>query len=410
MSTPWGTGAEEAARRLASELGVKDFVYNPVEVPKGDSTREVSDGMLIVGDRGVILQVKSRDPSSDSNAEKVKRWANKKTREAVRQVQGTRRTLERTRLELRSHRGHELVLEPPHSWPGVVLLDVAPIPDDLRIPSDDPNTLIMTLSDWYSLHHMILSTSGVIDYVERAIREGVTVALGGERLRYSKFARADAIAAGEPGYEPILPIHPLSDSDRLYASIVDEWIDSNIGPTPVGDGPYTADQVRRTIEILDSIPILLRVQVGKAILDRVRDSTRTREPRTGVLAIDAQDRLLFFIDVSDRWNGDEKYLESHLFSYTAVRHEQLQKIFGPGETLMLARIGYDDRAATRTYIRIAGSGGQLNIPPEIRWSINKPYDVLTADGLRDPLSFGEREPCACGSGKEFGQCHLATTE
>ena len=405
MSTAWGTRAEEVARRLAAELGVKDFVYDPVEVPKGDSTREVSDGMLIVGDRGLILQVKSRDPSANRDAAKVSRWAMKKASEAVRQVQGTRRTLETTKVTLRSRRGHELVLEPPQTWAGVVLLDIDPVPDGLRICSDDDNTIIMTLADWHELHYMILSTSGVIDYVERVVDQGIEADLGHEWDRYRRFAEADLISAIEPGYEPVLPLNPLSDDDRICASVLDEWIDSDIAVTPVDDGRYTANQVRGAIEIVDSIPILLRVQIGKAMLRCVRDSVRSRQPRSTLLTPDSAARLLFFTDVSENWNDQWRYLERFLTDYTAVRHEQLEEHYGPGETLLLARVGSDGGPVWRTFVRIAGSVNGLGIPSELRWDISVRFGVLTADGIRDPTSFARTEKCPCGSGRDFKDCH-----
>ncbi len=361
--------------------------------------------MLIVGDRGLILQVKSRDPSADRDSAKIKRWAMKKAAEAVRQVQGTRRTLETTKVALRSRRGHELVLEPPQTWAGVVLLDLDPVPDGLRICSDDDNTIIMTLADWHELHYMILATSGVIDYVERVIEQKIEADLGHEWDRYRRFAEADLIAANKPDYEPVLPLNPLSDSDRIRANILDEWIDSDIAATPVNDGRYTANQVRSAVEILDSIPILLRVQIGKAMLSRVRDSVCSREPRATLLTTDSPARLLFFTDVSENWNNNWRYLERHLTSYTAVRHEQLEKHYGPGETLLLARIGSDSGPVWRTFVRIAGSVNGLNIPPEIRWGINIQFGALTADGIRDPTSFSRTEQCACDSGREFRDCH-----
>lgn len=405
MSSSWGTHAEEAARRLAAELGVKDFVYDPVEVPKGDNTREVSDGMLIVGDRGLILQIKSRDPSADRDSAKITRWAVKKAAEAVRQVQGTRRTLETTKVALRSRRGHELVLEPPHTWAGVVLLDLDPVPDGLRVCSGDDNTIVMTLADWHELHYMILSTSGVIDYVKRVVEHSIEADLGHEWGRYRRFAKADLISAIEPGYEPVLPLNPLSDSDRIFASVLDEWIDSDIAVTPVDDGRYTANQVRSAIEIVDSIPILLRVQIGRAMLSRIRDSVLSGEPRSTLLTPDSAARLLFFTDINENWNKKWKHLEPHLAAYTAVRHEQIEKHYGPGETLLLARVGSESGPVWRTFIRIGGSAKGLNIPPEIRWDINTRFGALTADGIRDPTSFSRTEQCACDSGRDVKDCH-----
>ena len=405
MSTSWGDAAEEGARRLASTLGAKDFVYDPVTVTRGGATREVSDGLLIVGDRGIILQVKSRSPSADTDPDKARRWAKKRVIEATRQVQGTRRTLETSQLKLRSHRGHERVLDPPHSWPGVVLLDVTPVPDNLMLSSSDQNVIVMTLTDWYALHYLIRSTSHVIDYIERVIESRAETYLGDERSRYERFARADERASRDPDSLPVLPPHRLTEEDMFYANIVDEWIDADIGPVPLDDGRYTEEDVRTTVEILDSIPILLRVQIGKETLQRVAASRKTREPRSGLMSIDTNDRLLFYVDIIDNWKGREAHIEAHLFAYTVVRHEQLEKFHGSGSTLMLSRISTDDDSVKRTWIRVTGDSQGLNIPSEIRWGINIQYDVLTEDGLRDPRSYGDDDECACGSGEKFSDCH-----
>lgn len=87
MTEPWGPASEEAARRYAADLGVPDFVYDPVTLSKGNARREVSDGLLISQGRGVILQSKARDPGAPPDSSRLTAWAQKQIGKATSSVQ-----------------------------------------------------------------------------------------------------------------------------------------------------------------------------------------------------------------------------------------------------------------------------------------------------------------------------------
>jgi hypothetical protein len=62
MSGAHGTEREQQVRNIAMRLGVADFVFVSRPVRKGQALREASgDGLLIVGSRGAVLQVKARE-------------------------------------------------------------------------------------------------------------------------------------------------------------------------------------------------------------------------------------------------------------------------------------------------------------------------------------------------------------
>src|SRR5262245_48589807 len=93
-----GTERESQVRDIAAKLGVADFVYSARPVPKGAGQREASgDGLLLVGDRGAILQVKARDPARGvaDSAERAAAWIRKHAAKAAEQGVGTRRELAR---------------------------------------------------------------------------------------------------------------------------------------------------------------------------------------------------------------------------------------------------------------------------------------------------------------------------
>src|SRR5207249_6847080 len=90
-----GTAAEGYTRWISGNLGVSDFVYVPGTVAKGSGSREVSDGLLVAGERGIIVQVKSRERGAarTDDLAKAERWCRKHAARAARQGLGTRRWL-----------------------------------------------------------------------------------------------------------------------------------------------------------------------------------------------------------------------------------------------------------------------------------------------------------------------------
>jgi hypothetical protein len=89
-------------RELAAELG-EGLVYDPSSCRKA-TRREVSDGLLIVGDRGLILSQARTGAGTSQDKAKV---LMQKRPEAERQVVGTHFDDGGHPPELVSHRGHE---------------------------------------------------------------------------------------------------------------------------------------------------------------------------------------------------------------------------------------------------------------------------------------------------------------
>jgi hypothetical protein len=103
-------------RTLAAELGVRDFVYHRVIIRKGEAFREVSDGLLLVGNREAILLVKLRESDADTD-DKLSSWISKKVDEGVRQVKGTRRTMLREAADLTTPRSLPQAGHGTTDWP-----------------------------------------------------------------------------------------------------------------------------------------------------------------------------------------------------------------------------------------------------------------------------------------------------
>jgi hypothetical protein len=387
-------------RTLAAELGVRDFVYHPVTIRKGEAFREVSDGLLLVGNRGAILQVKARESDADTD-HKLSSWISKKVDEGVRQVRGTRRTMLREAVTVESLRGHTRALPAGLDLPGVVLLDVDRVPTATGVVLDDDRTIAMTVQDWRTLNRMIRSTAGVIDYVDRVVAAGVPAELGNEEARYGALALADQKVSGS-GF-PVLPPEGLSERDEMFVELVREWIDSDLAVSIT-----EPDHVRLAVEMLDEIPVIGKVDLGRSLFQRAKLSSERRRPVSGSFRLaGSTNRLLFYCDVLDNWEGDglEERLNSFLLTFAVVRHEEYERSIGPGRTLLLSRLELDGSAIARTISLIDGPLDDGVPTPEMRWSIVSRFGVHTGTGVRDTDSFGRNERCPCGSTKKFKNCH-----
>lgn len=387
-------------RTLAAELGVRDFVYHPVIIRKGQASREVSDGLLLVGNRGAVLQVKARASDADTD-DKLASWISKKVDEGVRQVKGTRRTMLREPLTVESLRGHARTLPAGLDLPGVVLLDVERVPAGTTVVLDDNRTIAMTVEDWRTLNRMIRSTAGVIDYVDRVVAAGVPSELGNEEARYGAFALADQ-KVSRSGF-PVLPPAGLSEDDEVFVDLLREWIDSDLAVSIT-----EPDHVRLAVEMLDEIPVIGKVDLGRSLFERAKRSSELRRAVSGSFRLaGSTNRLLFYCDVLDNWEGEglEERLNSFLLAFAVVRHEEYEGSIGPGRTLLLSRLELKGSAVARTISLIDGPLDDGVLTPEMRWSIVSRFGVHTGTEVRDTDSFGRNERCPCGSTKKFKYCH-----
>jgi SEC-C motif len=57
-----GKEAESATHAAAAMWGLADFVFEPAHRRRNAGVRELGDGVLVLGELGVVLQVKSREP------------------------------------------------------------------------------------------------------------------------------------------------------------------------------------------------------------------------------------------------------------------------------------------------------------------------------------------------------------
>lgn len=400
----WGLHQEAHARELAGDLGIPDFVYLPATVQKGNAWREVSDGLLISGDAGVILQVKARDPDAaarDSPA-KAAAWVEKKAAEALRQAVGTRREIERLgSITVTSLRGYERAVQSAHDWPAVVIVDHPALPTGIRL--DHERTCFWTtLDDWHALHTQLRSTTHVIEYVKRALQSGLNPELGNESSRYDRLALADVTAPGSRTSVPMLPPCLLSASQLRWASIIDGlieevWTDDGIVPW------QHPDEYRRIVECLDRIPPLIRVRFGRKLWSTFEDS-RLSGQRRSFFAIDTSQavRFAFTYDSIVTWREPETFV-NHVAGLAAVRQSHALEV-GADPTSATLAVGRLDSGNGLSSYAFAYVDGDPDVPPAVRWAIESNFGVLSTHGISKLPTPGRNDPCPCESGTKFKHC------
>lgn len=191
---PHGDAAEVATRDAAAVWGMPDFVYRPARLAVGSGSREIGDGTLIVGDRGVVIQVKGREGETGDD-DRERRWLTKHVASGLRQAHGTIRNLRRTTVQMTNGRGRTFPVDGRGiRWFAVVVVEHPWVPDDFTPPVEQQRnpSLVVVRRDWEFLFEQLKSTFAVVQYIERVA--GEPSELGAEVLRYYQLAQADEAA------------------------------------------------------------------------------------------------------------------------------------------------------------------------------------------------------------------------
>jgi hypothetical protein len=278
-----GPAAEAATQDAAAVWGLPDFVYLPETAELGSGSRELGDAVVVVGDVGVVVQVKSRErPTSDPDRERG--WLEKKATDAIRQGNGTVRFLKEKPRRLTNLRGRTVEINGnAHRWIVVAVLDHSDPPDD-TVPLLDVAkhpTVVLLRRDWEFLFDQLKSTHAAVEYFERVA--GETIPLGDEPLRYYDLAQEDAatspapfpeellVAGAEVVSTPLLPLAPVAASDRQAHSLV-RMILEDIATTRLTQA--TEIDRLRVLAQLDRLPVGQRGHVGEFLLDAMSKVAR----------------------------------------------------------------------------------------------------------------------------------------
>lgn len=375
-TTSAGAETERRVREIAAQLGVADFVYTCVVSQKGKGVREVSgDGLLLVGDDGAVLQVKSRDPdrrSTDDHAG-AERWIRKSAAKAKAQGRGTRRELARRHaggaavavtparalsLEATIRSRYTRTLEAdPSNWPIIVVID-HPLATGVDLGLED-DVVWLSLNDWTTLHHYIRSTTGLLDYFRRLLTDKAHAPLGHEAVRYVEYAEKDIASANtSPRGAPIL-VHPNNFDAMgfdLYRDIVDKvWLHD-------GHIPWdSADDYRRIVEFLDRVPPGMVPEIGRKFLAKRGELRSLRRRVSCTYQFCAGERLVYVADMAAN-RPDLKTWATELTGLAHVRHASALATGAPEDTATLVvgcLVSEDPTGVLYTFIFIKGEPMQI---------------------------------------------------
>jgi hypothetical protein len=276
---PQGDAAETAARDAVAVWGLPDFVYRPSLRKLGSGSRELGDAVVIVGNQGLVVQVKSRVDATE-DAARERSWLAKKAAEACRQAKGTVRQLRRESAQFVNARGRALNVDGNAlRWLNVVVLDHPEAPDGV-VPDTPGDTVVLLRRDWEWLFEHLKSTHLVAQYLRRVAGEAVE--LGGEPVRYYNKARSDP--AAEPDGVPAALLSPdgrafsapqlpmlavgdepgLDNGHLLLRSVMED----------IATGPFDPARERERLHVLaqiDRLPVALRGDFGRVMMSALQE-------------------------------------------------------------------------------------------------------------------------------------------
>lgn len=280
-----GTAAESAIRDAAATWGLPDFVMVPSVERKGAGVREISDGLLVVRDQGVIVQAKSREIDSGT-LERESSWINKQIAAGSRQIDGTARRLRSAVVRMQNGRGRNVRVDGPSiKWVGVIVIEHPSPPEDFmwavavraRVPF-----IALLRRDWEFLFDQLRSTHAVVSYLHRVGKS--TDVLGAEPERYYELAAADEAAAPEPvdptigpgerRSVPLLPTAPAGTEDDeahgMFRRILEDIANTEVDLS-------NQDARQTVLASLDALPVGFRSDLGRLLLDALSTARRTDE-------------------------------------------------------------------------------------------------------------------------------------
>jgi hypothetical protein len=286
-----GIGAEEAIQAAAAIWGLPDFVYRPILVRAGSSVRELGDRIVLVGDKAMVVQIKSRQGGGGDQDREVS-WARKATAKAVRQAKGTIRRLHAAPATLQNGRGREIkVAGADYGWLAVVMLDHNGLPHDLTIEhgADNLPCVVLLRRDWDFLFGQLRSTHAVVQYLNRvAVLDPRP--LGEEPVRYYELAAADLAApakaldprilgkSGVASSVPILPQAPAGHDDPRAHTLL-RIILEDIA-TALISGEATEDDRIRVLAEIDSLPVAHRTALGQLLVEMMEQVVQADDGQT----------------------------------------------------------------------------------------------------------------------------------
>jgi hypothetical protein len=141
----------------------------------------------------------------------------------------------------------------------------------------------------------------------------------------------------------------------------------------------------RIVEILDSVPTLARVNLGRHIRLRMTESIEQQQRKSFTsVDRDSSDRIVFHFDYSDAQQGaaDERGFVAEVVAYATLRHTHGIEAGARPESTTLA-IGirnYGDRSRRHAHVLLWGDVAPLT--PDLRASMEATYGIFDGESVR----------------------------
>jgi len=278
-----GKAAEEATHDAASAGGLPDFVFPATTQRISSGNRELGDALIVIGDQGVVVQVKSRDAEGPTEEQRERNWVDKQVAKALRQASGTVRLLRSRTFDLTNGRGRTMTVDGAQlNWTALVVIDHDDPPAGVTPPAQaGPLPAVVLLRrDWEFLFDQLQSTHAVVRYLARCA--GQPAELGDEVARYYDLAGDDADASpSESDFKfmgpeavtmstPLLPRRPAGLEDRRGQGVF-RLILEDLALTAMNQPAEVLD----FIAAVDTMPVAQRAGLGRLLLEQLKASRHT---------------------------------------------------------------------------------------------------------------------------------------
>ena len=410
----YGDAIEDDVRNIAARLGVADFVYTVPILSKGrGGSREVGDALLIANGRGAILQVKTRNPNSQSGS--AESWLAKHGERAYRQGKGSRRQIvsmqkngdvviafpvraEQWQPEIRDEVSLPLDMD-VSNWRTIIVVDHPDIDGTQPTRTD---AFWITADDWLMLNRALRSVTGLLMYVQRALDAGPQLCpkLGFEAMRYQLMVQADVdyAAGGGKWSRPWLTADSLSDP--LGAQLYRELLERVWPEDPAERPQLSVGDTRRILEFLDGVPPGTQVETGRWILKK-RSEMVKHAWASGALMFNDERLFVFGCSPASSFTNIEHF-DAKLASLACVRAKEV--LLQGGAITSLLAVGHivGDGYIDYRYIFMEPPP---DAPPELMRAVRHLHGIFSLETGQVNLIKAERnDRCPCGSGIKFKYC------
>lgn len=193
-------------------------------------------------------------------------------------------------------------------------------------------------------------------------------------------------------------------TDSFHDVINKVWPDDGIVPW------QSAEEYRRIVEFLDSVPPHIQSDVGRWFLRKREELASGRHRATGLVRLNRQDRLVYGCSDRAYWDQAKSWV-AHFCALTWWRHLQALESGARDNSITLG-VGalveecHGEQGVSYSFVRLAGSQSIQVMPADLRSTLEWRYGVHNHEmGTTKAVGVGRNEPCPCLSGKKYKRCH-----